>query len=217
MASKFSIGMLLIFGNPLILNILTLYFKTQNAEVISHLLRHLILFSFFVTFFAVSYTLIFSWGIIQHFSNQPSNLFTLPISIFLISICYLIYDYSQFYGQGLSAMVAKQNGRLYVELLNLLLIALLYLIIQTIFNRFWYTNTLFLMLMLILSYANYAKLIARSEPIIGSDFGLIKSLPDIVKMVNLKIVAALIVGLVVLIGASIFLQHFYLKGPVGLE
>lgn len=209
-----TLGLILIFSNPLTEQILTRYIGAQNPNYLPNILRHLVLFSLTTILFATLYSFIVSLGLALRFQSFKNKLFSLPVSVFLISTCYLILNYSQFYGEGLKTMIWRQNGKFYLELINLLLIALIYLIIQTIFNRFWYSNTIFVMLMLIWSYANFAKIAARDEPIIGSDFGLIKSLPDIVKMVNLKIVISLLISLITLIIFSTVMQHFFFKGRI---
>ncbi|KRN47698.1 LTA synthase family protein [Pediococcus damnosus] len=213
-SSGMILGLVLIFSNPLSKQILTRYFSEQSPALLANILRHVSLFSFFTILIAIIYAFVISKGLSLRFSGVKNKLITLPVSIFLISGCYLIFNYSQFYGQGLKTLIWRQNGQLYLGLLNFFLITLLYLIIQIIFNRFWYANTSFVMLMLIWSYANFAKISARDEPIIGSDLGLIKSLPDIIKMVNVKIVLLLLVGLIILIIGSAFMQRHFLKGKI---
>lgn len=213
-ATMSTIGLVLIFSNPLSQYILKRYILSQNPELVTNLLRHIVLFTISTILLAVIYAFMVSLGLSLRFQGIKNKLFTLPVSTFLISTCYLIFNYSQFYGQGLKTLIWRQNGRLYLALINLVLITLLYLIIQTVLNRFWYANTVFVMLMLIWSYANFAKIAARDEPIIGSDLGLIKSLPDIVKMVNLNVVFGLIIGLILLIVISAVLQHFFLTGRI---
>jgi len=209
-----SIGFTLLFANPLSRQVLNRYVQQQNPNLLPNILRHLLVFSLIVLILAFIYSLIVSLGLALRSQEIKNKLFTLPVVIFLISSCYLIFNYSQFYGQGLKTLIWRQDGRLYLGLINLALVALLYVIIQTIFNRFWFANTTFVMLMIIWSYANFAKISARDEPIIGSDLGMIKSLPDIAKMVNLKMVFALIIALVVLIAGSFLLQHYFLKGKI---
>ncbi len=208
------IGLTLLFENPLSKQILSRYIQQQNPDLLPNVLRHLLVFGLIVLVLALSYSLILSLGLSLRSQAIKNKLFTLPVAIFLISTCYLIFNYSQFYGQGLKTLIWRQDGRLYLGLLNLMLVALLYVIIQTLFNRFWFANTTFVMLMIIWSYANFAKISARDEPIIGSDLGMIKSLPDIAKMVNLKMVLALIIALAMLIASSFFLQHYFLKGKI---
>lgn len=208
------LGLVLIFSNPLSKQILARYILGQNPALLPNVLRHVGLFSLLTILVATIYAMTISKGLSLRFQGIKNKLFTLSVSIFLISSCYLVFNYSQFYGQGLKTLIWRQNGRLYLALLNFLLITLLYLIIQAIFNRFWYANTAFTMLMLIWSYANFAKISARDEPIIGTDLGLIKSLPDIIKMVNLRIVLLLLIGTIILIVGSVFLQRHFLKGKI---
>ncbi|WP_434520296.1 LTA synthase family protein [Pediococcus sp. M21F004] len=210
--TRILLGLSLIFLNPLILGILTKYtlLQVSNLTTIYSLLEFYLITLIVILVIVV----VESLGVAKEYLGIKNMQITLPIAICVIAISYLIYNGSQFLDSGLVALQNSQGNSLYLELLNLIIIALLYLFVQGIFNRFWYSNFLFIMLMMILSYANYAKLIARDEPIIRPDFGMIKSLPDIVQMVNLEVVYGLIAALIVVIILSVVLQHFVLKGPM---
>lgn len=210
--TRIFLGISLLALNPLVYEVLVKYTLLQTANLTT--IYSLLEFYLITLIIGLVAVLIESFGIAKLYSGQRTMQVTLPIAVFVISISYLIYDGLQFLDTGLVSLQTSQGNSLYLALINLFIVTLLYLFIQGIFNRFWYSNFIFIMLMMILSYANYAKLMARDEPIIRPDFGMIKSLPDIAQMVNLKVVYGLIAALVVVIILAVVLQRFVLKGPI---
>ncbi|KRN83149.1 hypothetical protein IV87_GL001588 [Pediococcus ethanolidurans] len=210
--SRVFLGLMLLLLNPLVIGTLTKYTMLQVAR--SSTIYVLLRFYMCTFIIALGLIIVESFGVARRYLGVRNMQITIPVVVCMVSSTYLIYNGLQFLSSGIISLKNLQGNALYLELFNLVIILLLYLFIQGVLNRFWYSNFLFVMLMLILSYANYAKLQARDEPIIRPDFGMINSLPEIVKMVNMNVVYGLIAGLIGLTILAVILQRFFMKGPI---
>lgn len=139
---------------------------------------------------------------------------SVPLTIIFVSIMYIIYNYSEFFALGFDAMLKQQGGRIYLAFLNLLLVTLWFLVVAAIINRFWISTTIFGIIMISLSVANIQKIQYRNEPVIYPDLAMIKSLPEIVKMVNVNLVILILMAFLVLLILAFFLQKKILKGKL---
>ncbi|GEL15378.1 LTA synthase family protein [Pediococcus cellicola] len=146
--------------------------------------------------------------------KQRSILGALPLSISSILSVYILYNFSEFQSLGFDAMVKQQDGRIYLAFLNLLIIALWYLILAGIVNRFWISTVLFSCFIVAFSFANAQKIQYRNEPVIYPDMAMVKSLPDIVQMVNVRTVILLAVAIVAVLILAFYLQKKLLKGRI---
>jgi len=204
---------ILIFSNPLLLelcrNFFVGYFQTTTFGWL-----------LFIGISAVIFVFVFSYSLsIERFVNsnidgKQSVAGTVPLIISSVTLMYMLYNYSEFQALGFDAMIKQQNGRIYLAFLNLLIVVLWYLVVSTIINRFWISTTLFSVVMIGFSFANVQKIQYRNEPIIYPDLAMVKSLPEIIKMVNVQLIIGMLVGVVVLLIVAVILQRKIFKGKL---
>ncbi|GAB5053868.1 hypothetical protein PESHB5_03670 [Pediococcus parvulus] len=211
--SLFLLPLALIFTNPLLLNLCRDFFVRYFRPVpVGWFLFFAISFVSFL--FLYGYCFAVSGYINDLLESRASVKGAVPLIVSAVLLMYMIYNYSEFYALGFDAMIKQQNGRIYLAFLNLLLVVLWYFVVSTIINRFWISTTLFCSVMIGFSFANVQKIQYRNEPIIYPDLAMVKSLPEIVKMVNVQLVILMLIVILGLLVLSFFLQKKFLKGKL---
>lgn len=87
------------------------------------------------------------------------------------------------------------------------IILFVYWIILGLTDRYWFSLILTSAIVLILSVASYLKIVARSEPIIPADLDELKSISELLTMVNPVVVGVAILGVLLLVVLMIVLER----------
>lgn len=205
--------LVVIFTNPLLLNLSRNFFIGYFKPIqIGWLWLLAILIVSFLALYGYSYVVSETFN--DLLDGKHSIKGSVPLIVISVITMYIIYNYSEFYALGFNAMIKQQNGRIYLAFLNLLLVVLWYFILSTVINRFWISTTLFCAVMIGFSFANVQKIQYRNEPIIYPDLAMVKSLPEIIKMVNVQLIILMLIGILGLLILAFFLQTRVLKGKL---
>jgi phosphoglycerol transferase MdoB-like AlkP superfamily enzyme len=135
-------------------------------------------------------------------------------SMVVIGLSIVIY-LSSFTGDNiLNTIIAQQRYHNVLMIFGTLILMFWYLILLGVINRFWIATVLFTSVGVAFAFANYQKMLYRNEPLIWPDLAMVKSLPDIVQMVDVKTVLLLVFAIVAAIVIAILVQRKFLSGKV---
>ncbi|WP_164506797.1 alkaline phosphatase family protein [Lapidilactobacillus bayanensis] len=105
--------------------------------------------------------------------------------------------------------VLQRMDRFWIYLVNILILLTLYFVILAVVNRYYIALGIYILLMGVISFANYQKVILRNEPIVPLDVKNVVILPELIKMADITLPQIVIglVALILVIALLIVFQH----------
>jgi phosphoglycerol transferase MdoB-like AlkP superfamily enzyme len=209
------LGMYLLLAHPYLERFIIWRMITRNYFISSNLVLFMYLFLLVLGLMIVAFflELIISKAVRDLWKNQSSKSVVAILGFFISSFGFIFFNLLQ-NEFDFGEMARWAGGMPVIYIYNFLLFASVFVIFLMLINRIWIASLVYLTFVGLIGFANWKKVLFRSEPILPSDLGQLATLPDLTRMIGLQWVVYLLLALIAFGLLVYFAQRKLLSGKI---